>query len=215
MFEEKLIVGRFVNFSLAIVATKLDPKPTDGTVVDQDAKVCSLEQSTSSGIINRTKTSGVVTGANPKVRRNFNFLTYYPGVVTQTTLETDVLTGPMSGCWIMLYKHNDVLKVGHVGTFMEPTDEKSIKAKEAWTPFAGSNEVALIGGFNPFTHWKERGFPLQTGNDSNGSVYALVTTARQFYSVYFYKQSGSVPNLYRIAGVEPIVSAPTTALPHI
>ena len=96
--------------------------------------------------------------------------------MTQTPLVgVDVLMGPMSGCSIMVYTHEGVTKVGHVGTFLKPTDQKSIAAKAAWAAFTQRvcRAQTLIAGFNPFTHWKERGFPLKVGDDGNGSVFAL------------------------------------------
>lgn len=217
MFEEKLVVGRFLTMPLATVVTAI--AGPEGTVVDQPPKVSSIEQSVSSGgLFSRTKTSGIVAGQNQKARRNFNFLTYIPGLVTQTPLAgVDVLTGPMSGCWIMVYTHEGVTKVGHVGTFLKPTDQKSIAAKAAWAAFTQQVPAPqLIAGFNPFTHWKERGFPLKVGDDGNGSVYALVTTDHRLYSIYLYRQGGNAaPNTYRIAGLQEIVSAPRSALMHI
>jgi hypothetical protein len=215
LVDEKFIVGRFLTFSKAIMMTKMAVQ--DGTMVDQPPKFCSIEQSVSSGMFsNKTKTSGIAAGLNQKVRRNFNFLTFYPGVVTQTTLDqADVLTGPMSGCWIMLYKDNGVVKVGHVGTFMTPDNPKSVAAKAAWTQFAAAHPDDLVGGFNPFTYWKESGFPPKEQHDGGSDVYALVTSARRFFSIYLYKQHGGTPNRYRIAGVQPIFSAPRSALQAI
>ncbi|AMY11029.1 hypothetical protein LuPra_04273 [Luteitalea pratensis] len=65
MFEEKLIVGRFLTMPLATVATAI--AGPEGTVVDQPPKVSSIEQSVSSeGLFFRTKTSGIVAGQNQK-----------------------------------------------------------------------------------------------------------------------------------------------------
>jgi hypothetical protein len=62
---------------------------------------------------------------------NFTFLKYSPGVVTTAGLQTAIMTGPMSGCYLFTYTKDGQQKLAHVGTDT-PGSERTVGAKKAW-----------------------------------------------------------------------------------
>ncbi len=74
--------------------------------------------------------------AQPSNRLNFLWLTSFKGVITTVSLAgMDILTGDMSGCWIMLYAEGVDLWVAHVGT--DPYNPAATAAvKQTWNAFA-------------------------------------------------------------------------------
>ena len=97
MFEQKLIVGRLINLPNAVVMPPNVVMGAVGAFVMTPLQTCYLQEST--GVF--TKTSTVAAGAGAKARRNFRFLPWLSGRISEVDLvTTDVLTGPMSGCWL-------------------------------------------------------------------------------------------------------------------
>jgi hypothetical protein len=148
------------------------------------------------------RTSQVVqTEHATKLNRNFRWLEWIGGMVSEVPLNgVDVLTGPMSGCWIMRYMRNHVSCVGHVGTVMTPTDQLSIDARNAWNTFSANAPIASCTGFRPFNDWVNA-FPVKQSNDDAAKIFALVTAAGQFYSIFTYSVRNQ-PQRLRIAGVQ-------------
>src|SRR5437016_5586767 len=98
MLERKLIVNRLINLNLAHAVA---PHYADGDFVRVPVQDCYLQQST--GVF--TKTSGVRAGTGLKAHRNFKWLPWLPGAISEVALVgADVLTGPMSGCWLVTYR---------------------------------------------------------------------------------------------------------------
>jgi hypothetical protein len=79
----------------------------------------------------------------------FTFLIYLPGVVTTTVLTQDVMTGPMSGCYLFKYAYQGA-RMAHVGTESSPGTTASKAAKTAWKALAARNDVSDITGASPF-----------------------------------------------------------------
>jgi hypothetical protein len=111
MLEQKLIVNRFINLTLAPPPA---PAYADGAFVLVPVQQCYLQEST--GFFKKTST--VQAGVGPKAHRNFKWLPWLPGAISEVALiGADVLTGPMSGCWLVTYrKPNGVPHAGHLGT---------------------------------------------------------------------------------------------------
>jgi hypothetical protein len=151
-----------------------------------------------------TVTAGELTDAR-KVHRNFIWLPWLRGVVSEVQPGgMDVLTGPMSGCWIMSYLRNGVHYIGHVGTDETHGSANSIAARNAWNTFAAGVPMGAYSGFNPFNDnnpWP--GPPLvPLPNELARKYFALVTAAGAFYTVVTYPQ-GAKRERVRIAGIQP------------
>lgn len=81
---------------------------------------------------------------------NFTWLDFIPGRITETPLTQDVLTGPMSGCWLTLYRRAGQRYVGHVGTDSN-SPLATTNAKTKWNAFALKSYGDVMGGFRPST----------------------------------------------------------------
>jgi hypothetical protein len=90
----------------------------------------------------------------PQPPWSFTFLKYVPGYVTVAPLNGNLLTGPMSGCYIFKYTEGVSTMVAHVGTANHETSELSVDAKNAWTAFAARPEVSEIIGGKPDDYFK-------------------------------------------------------------
>jgi hypothetical protein len=148
----------------------------------------------------RTSTTGV--GAVAKAHRNFIWLEWLPGFVSEVQPQgMDVLTGPMTGCWITAYIRNGIHYIGHVGTENLPTSANSIAAKNAWNTFARGVPMGAFSGFNPtgdpWTAAPVQPLPGETAR----KTFALITSDGTFHTVVGYSQVGK-PSRIRIAGIQ-------------
>lgn len=181
MIETKLRVGRYLDFSVR-------PQPNAAAAhrgIQRLATVrMHINESTKPGLFG-PKTSTTGTGHGDKAHRNFNGLEWRPGLVSEVaTHGTDVLTGPMSGCWITRYMRNGVQCVGHVGTEHTHSSANSVAAKLAWNRFRPT-AVGMVTGFNPFNDWNGP-YPLPKTGQGSPKVFALVTSTGHFYSIFAY-----------------------------
>lgn len=95
----------------------------------------------------------------------------------------DVLTGFMSGCWIVYWWDRGVRYVSHVGTIGNPGVDKQVKSTFARA--MGQNAK----GFNPFKAWSTAemvGLQGRLKAMARPQILALVTTTGQFYSVLMF-----------------------------
>ncbi|MEN8150084.1 MAG: hypothetical protein ABFS86_09685 [Planctomycetota bacterium] len=140
-----------------------------------------------------------------KAHRNYQWLEWRPGMVSEVVhAGVDVLTGPMSGCWIIRYTRLGVVCVGHVGTDSTPTNPNSVAAKAAWNTFRPT-AVGPVTGFNPLRDWPGALPAMNNQTDNAPKIFGLVTGAGAFYSLFTYPQKGTT-NTVRIAGLSPIAS---------
>lgn len=152
---------------------------------------------------NRQRVSGAGVGASAKMHRNFVWLEWLGGWVSEVQPGgVDVLTGPMSGCWITSYLRNGVRCVGHVGTVMNAADPQSVAARTAWNNFAQGLQMGAMSGFNPFNDWNGA-FPAHQAGDGAAKMFALVTSGGAFYAVATFSQAQRA-NRLRIAGIQQI-----------
>ena len=150
----------------------------------------------------RQRTSGTGLGAVAKAHRNFLWQEWIPGLVSEVEMAgVDVLTGPMSGCWIMSYVRNNTRYVGHVGTDNLPTTANSIAAKAAWNAYVAGAAPGSFSGFNPFNDPWAGPVPQQLPGESARKTFALVTALNVFHTVICYPQTNK-PTRIRIAGIQ-------------
>jgi hypothetical protein len=220
--EQKLIVDRFLEFTMPTIASP--PIPAD-KFFNQNRIDLTITESTGDS----QKQSSIVEGTGKKVHRNFQWLAWVPGAISAVQTGGDVLTGPMSGCWVVVFQRNGIEYVGHIGTSMTPTDPQSIAVKTAWYTFARSAGPgnAVIAGFNPGRAWPAgASLPAQKPGDGNAVTFGLVTTNKELYAVLMYKGNASVnvtvippgqraSNIFRIAEIKNIKSENTDRLKGI
>jgi hypothetical protein len=219
VLEAKLIVGRFIDFTRPNWPGGAPPAAQiPALFATQPQQLLNIAEST--GVF--TKTSSVTAGAHANVNkpwRTFNFLSWLPGSISEVQTGThDVLTGPMSGCDLVLYNRLGNRCAGHLGTDVSVTpgdtkDLANLSIKAVWNNFAQNAPAAdIIGGFNPFRQWNGA-FPVGTGNDLGAPIfYGLYTSANTFYAMVLFIQrsapgsTSAHPTLKRIAGLQLITS---------
>jgi hypothetical protein len=146
------------------------------------------------------RTSALAGGHVAKTHRNFAWLAWVPGTVNEVRPNgMDVLTGPMSGCWITSYVRGGVHYVGHVGTEDDPTTANSIAAKGGWNTWAASVPMGSYSGYKPTADWAGPMPALQPGETRN-KTFALVTQTGDFHIVVGYQVGASTR--IRIAGIQ-------------
>jgi hypothetical protein len=198
MFEQKLVVGRYIDLPNTVTAPAFVGAAVAGFhgVVGAIRHIDESERPT----VFHAKKSTTGLGAHGTARRNFMWLPWEPAVVTEVQVAAvDVLTGPMSGCWITRYPRGGNTYVGHVGTDTDPV--KTAAAKAAWNGFTGPLPGGTATGFRPLNDWAG---PIPNTGGNKGMIYALVTAAGLFYSV-FTAQQGATTNL-KIVGIQQIAS---------
>jgi hypothetical protein len=209
MFEQKLIVGRYIDLVLPPIAPHAYAQ---GAFVPVAPIQLYLNEST--GVFK--KTSDIAVGAGPKAHRNFAWLPWLPGGISETPLVgADVLTGPMSGCWLVTYTNGaGVAHAGHLGTdIADPVGTAAVN--NAWNGFATANAAQVIGGFNPLRHWAGA-FPATQASDATAppKIFGLYTTAGDYYILVAYMQK-SVGTKLRIAGLQQVPSVTIGRLQHV
>lgn len=211
MFEQKLIVGRYINLPNAVVMPGGLVLGAVGSFQLVPLQTCNLQEST--GVF--TKTSVVQAGVGAKAHRSFRFLPWLSGRISEVDLvTTDVLTGPMSGCWLVSYrKPNGVPHAAHLGTDVaSPVGTAAVNA--TWNGHALANPGTVIGGFNPLRHWNP---PLPVAKtDENGvpRFFGLFTVAGQYYIIVTFQQLSNA-SLLRIAGVQLTPSSTLARLQQV
>jgi hypothetical protein len=141
----------------------------------------------------------VVINDGPNTGR-FQFLPYNKGTITVVRQGEDVLSGPMSGCWLAMFCWRGAQFVAHIGTESE-SQTGNFWTKVAWNDFVEQNagSVEVIAGFNPYSAWRSSEPPKQ-GNDTYPRVFGLLTLDRSLYSIYTFRQDGNTDS-HRIASV--------------
>ena len=151
----------------------------------------------------RQRVSTTSVGASAKVHRNFVWLEWLGGLVSEVRLNgVDVLTGPMSGCWITTYLRGGLPYVGHVGTVNLHADPLSVAARTAWNNFSA---VAMIGAYSGFNPFNDPGVgavqPGPLAGEGAMKTFALVTAAGTFHTLIGYSVMNK-PSRIRIAGLK-------------
>lgn len=127
-------------------------------------------------------------GLTMRMNIPYSWLVYSHGHTTKLSVPGDVLTGPMSGCIIAVWKENGRRYVGHVGT-VESSDviNQKVKATFGWAMLQDTI------GFNPAAAWNPGEISQLMSKITPGpsvQIMALVTASNQFYSILMFKLSG-------------------------
>jgi hypothetical protein len=93
----------------------------------------------------------VVPGHGAVAQRNFTWLPFMAGRITYAPLGGTILTGKMSGCWLVTFAMNGGLYLGHIGTD-NMNRQNTEDVKNAWKIAFGRGLVKPIKAFNPLRH---------------------------------------------------------------
>ena len=233
--KEKLIKGRYLTFSypvpkLTYALGDFLTQPKNSLTIEQSSKeklnvpmwdskaqdFARDDEDKKKLIQQRQRVSGVVAGENAeKEHRNFQWLRYYGGAINQVAFDNlDVLSGDFSGCWMMEYRKDGVLYVGHVGTIDDPNKPHSVAAKKAWNDFALAHAGDILRGFSPARAWSEADSkPSKIHGDGLPRIWGLVTKS-ELISVYLFRGEADW-NRYRIADWKVVDPAYMPALATI
>lgn len=82
---------------------------------------------------------------------DFDWLWYMPGQITHSQSLRDVMTGPMSGCYLFRYivTEQKVSMVNHVGTDSRPEHRNTKAVKALWRAYNDTGTISAVKGFNP------------------------------------------------------------------
>lgn len=216
MIEAKLLVDRYLKFTRPTWRNLTGAAPVFANVLCAPLTIQESERKNKGAKLNPFRSVGgdrissVVGGtkaAANKVHRNLKFLPWYQGDISETSLDRDVLTGPMSGCVLVSYRRAGNHMVGHIGT-VTVTDVVpatiNTNVKNLWNVFANAHPLDVVGGFNPVANTVPMHPPAAAG-DIGGETWGLYSTTGQFYAVQVYLQKDTVDE-YRVAAVHQVPS---------
>jgi hypothetical protein len=217
MVEAKLLAGRFLNFNrpagrkptrlapvwvtlvLPVLRIELSDRRNPGAALNPFRNVGGLRQ------------SSVATGAHAtKAHRNFKWLPWYEGDISETLLDHDVLTGPMSGCALVTYRKaaGGPRYAAHIGTITETEATvvgTNAAVKALFTTALANNTIRDARGFIPTAN-AVPAHPAHQGDDSAAETWGLMTTGGDFYTIRIWVQrhTGAAVTSNRIALVHQV-----------
>lgn len=183
---QKLVTDRF----LTLPPFDQSPPPADPTFpphfVPALGRTYNIEESEGSGFLNRTRTSQVSAGGHAtKTHRTFRWMPWVKGKVACVPLAgSDILTGTMTGCWLVIFTRNGVRYAGHIGTFNDANTPESIQAKAAWRGAVNAGLITPVAAVNPVGPTLP---PFSAMNLKNGvaSIYGGLTPSGTIYTIVF------------------------------
>lgn len=157
----KLIVGRYLHMPKfdnkplppsAAMKARMDKDKWAEHFIEVDGRNYMISESEGSGLLGTTRTSEVSAADEPhkKEHRNFRWLPWIPGKISYVPIAgTDVLTGPFTGCWAVVFKMGSDTYLGHIGTDLTATSDNSKQVKKAWADAIASGTVTPVRACNP------------------------------------------------------------------
>lgn len=119
--------------------------------------------------------SPTAAGNHINPERNFKWLPWILGKVAYVPLRTTtVVTGEMSGCWLIIFRLNATGQVcfGHIGTFQDSSHSDTKEAIQAWKIAVRSGQITPIRAFNPITV-----------GPNTPKTFAAATAAQELYTI--------------------------------
>lgn len=196
---------------------------TNGALAGQSAAVMANIYRDAGGVSLGGHRAPVPAGApasafvNAQRTWSFNFLNYVGGAVTVSFLNNGVLTGPMSGCFLMRYSEGGVTKIAHVGTANSPASADSIAAKQYWATLVGQPGVSAVMGGSPldyFTNADVTPAAIFSGDPYNTPICGYFV-GNEAYAILFAKvpRSKNPPtDLMKIIAVRKMTLQPWTTI---
>ncbi len=154
--------------------------------------------------------AGKLVGVNP----SFRWLTYYKGSITTMAFDgLDIVTGDMSGCWLVAYSVGGTARLAHVGTDYMSAPNSTL-VKRTWDFTAQQADHTMLAGFQPNAAWDGH-FPAAIKDWSvQGKVWGLVTAQLKLFSIYVFPGVTSMTT-FRVAGIQEVASASKHKLSHL
>jgi hypothetical protein len=186
---EKLIVGRAIVPPGAVNLTPVTPQnfPNGFQLYNPpNFYLKTSEKRHVPGQAHKLRVSDAVQVNQPrtsKPHRNFRWLPYMQGEVACVRLAgSDILTGPMSGCPISIFRCQGGLYVAHIGTVSSAVDPQTIAVKQSWNGALAAHAIQPLHTYDPFGQVDARinqlvptGVPVVwCGVEATGSCYAIL-----------------------------------------
>jgi hypothetical protein len=174
-----------------------------------------IKESTGVGWFNWTRSSQMVKsstlGKNVPIKphRTFRWLPWVPGKVTFMPLAgSDILTGPMTGCWLAIFRYNGVQYAGHIGTHLDANTPLTIQARDAWRNAVTNRDIFPVAAFKP-----TEDLPPESALNIKGQAAAFYGAFERTkaWTVVLTHSKGWPPDLRRIAHVLPRRTTPDVA----
>lgn len=131
-----------------------------------------------------------------KTHRNFTWLPFVDNAINYTPVNgKDVLSGPFSGCYMILYNVAGAARVGHVAT---------PGAKAAWNNHVANQPgVNVLTGFQPHrVYYDALAFPVKRPEEGTARIFGLITNTGNCYALFCYEQTKRVQNGNIVQGLE-------------
>ena len=138
-------------------------------------------------------------GLHMRMAINYDWCDFATGRTARKPIGgNDILTGPMSGCFITRYNSGGTNYVGHVGTVGVPTVDAQVKRK-----FAAAMPPNATG-FNPFRAWQTDMVAMSQKHGRAMLFCALVTTTGDFYAIAMMPEGGGAHNEWVCGGAKKV-----------
>jgi len=148
-------------------------------------------------------------GLQMRMAINYDWCDFATGRTARKPIAgNDILTGPMSGCYITRYMSGGRNYVGHVGTVGVPNIDAQVKRK------FGAVMPPTATGFNPFHAWQNDMVAMSQRHGKAIQFIALVTTAGDFYAIAMMPAGGTEINVWVCGGAKKVPPLNYAALRH-
>jgi hypothetical protein len=127
----------------------------------------------------------VEVGTHAHPERNFYWLPWIPGKVSfmKVNQPFPIITGLMSGCWLVLFTLNGQTCFGHIGTDLGPNTANSLDAKNAWKIAKNARKIIPVNSFNPVAHGRPSGYTMGALSAHRHFYTIRLTDDRNTYKV--------------------------------
>ena len=173
------------------------PRGTDGTILTRPATADRMTydgvDGNLQGLIGRHQLRKEFGKLNLKKGDTipFDWLDYVPGHTAKAISGVDVLTGPMSGCFIAAWTDSGGKWVGHVGTVVGEGDVNA-RVRNTCADHL-EKEAQNARGYNPAAVWLFDEIHLMMTSfkvSPEMKIMSLVTSAKEFWSVLLFGIGG-------------------------
>ena len=191
MIENYLVPGIRLRWQLPVADTS---GAKDGSIVDTPLRVSTMTYDGVGGkIVGMFNAPNVnQIGLQMRMPIPHDWLVYKHGHTPRIRRNRDILTGPMSGCWIVRWTDNHGSKwVGHIGT----VESSVIVSAAAKTGFRNAIPgFQKVRGYNPAGAWTPNEIAAQMTklagvptHPPQLQIISLVTANGRFYSIMMFR----------------------------
>jgi hypothetical protein len=173
------------------------PKGTDGSILTRPATADRMTydgvDGSLQGLIGRHQVRKEIGKLNLKPRDTipFDWLDYVPGHTAKAISGVDILTGPMSGCFIASWTDSGGKWVGHLGTVVGDGDLNT-KVRNTCADYLEKNDKNARG-YNPADVWPVPEISQMMSCIKPSpllQIMSLVTSTKEFWSLLLFGIAG-------------------------